>query len=287
MKLTALFAARPTLSFEVFPPKPADPLAPLFDTLRALYAYAPDFISCTYGAGGTNRKRSLAICRSIKDSGFEAVAHFTCVGSRTEAILSALADYRRMDIKNLLILRGDFPPGQAKINGDFCHADELIRFLTERDPSVCLGGACYPEKHADAPSLEADIRFLLSKQQSGASYFISQMCYAPEQFLHFREKARAMGVTVPILVGVMPVFSAESVLRMTSGNGCCVPAPLQTLIDRWGNDGDSFLAAGKEYTAELIRSYQELGVDGLHLYTMNRNRDVTDILDLVGITKSV
>ncbi len=286
MKIGKMLKERHSVSFEVFPPKSEHPIEPLLDTLKHLYSLQPDFISVTYGAGGTNRGRNMEVIRSIIENGSTGVlAHFTCIGNSKEQIRSALQDYMDAGVENVLALRGDLPKGWTGTNGDFPHADELIQFLSSLQSSFSIGGACYPEKHLDAPTIESDLDCMLRKQDSGAEFFISQLCHDSNTFIEFLNRARKAGVTVPVLVGIMPVLNRDSTIRMAFTNGCSIPAPLSVLIGKYGDNPESFCAAGKEYTAEMVRNYLDYGVDGLHFYTMNRYRDIVDILSISGISK--
>ena len=199
MKIIDCINQRQTLSFEVFPPKADKPLEPLMDTLERLYAFAPDFISCTYGAMGSNKGRNLEVVSAIQSSGkSESLSHYTCVGNCRTDVFEALEEYAGAGVENLLALRGDFPSGFTGTDGDFLHADGLISYIRSKMDRFCIAAACYPEKHLLADSLDADIDALLKKQDAGASYLISQLCYSVESFLRFMDLARKRGVTLPI-----------------------------------------------------------------------------------------
>ena len=286
MRIKNILDSHRSFSLEVFPPKSDQPLEPLLDTLNHLYSFRPDFISVTYGAGGTNRGRNMEVLRSILNSGrTEVMAHFTCIGSSREQISSAIQDYSDAGVENVLALRGDLPKGWLGTNGDFHHADELIRFLSSTHPQFSIGAACYPETHIEATSQESDLDVLLYKQDAGAEFFVSQLCHDPDAFLRFRDHAKSRGISVPILVGVMPVLSKDPIIRMAVSNGCSIPASLSSIIGKYGDSPDSFRSAGKDFTVSLIRQYLNSGVDGIHVYTMNRYRDVSDILENSGFCK--
>ena len=174
MKIIEKIQSGPTLSFEVYPPKLDKPLEPLLDTLQKLYALNPDFISCTYGAMGSNKGRNLEVVSGIQKSGeSEALSHYTCVGNSRQDVKEALKEYAAAGVENLLALRGDFPAGVAQTNGDFAHANELISYIRQEASSFCIAAACYPEKHLLADSLEKDIDALLKKQDAGASFLMT------------------------------------------------------------------------------------------------------------------
>jgi len=284
MKLIEQIRQQKTLSFEVFPPKSDKPIEPLLDTLKQLNRLSPDFISCTYGAMGCNKGRNLEFVSSIQKSGVcEALSHYTCVGNHREDVLQALSEYASAGVENLLALRGDFPAGAVQTQGDFEHANELISFIRSQTDQFCIAGACYPEKHLLADTLEKDIDALLLKQEAGASYFLSQLCYSVENFLRFRDRAYIRGVRLPMLVGVLPLLKKDGLVRMTLSNGCSIPAEVSALVGRYGADEESFHDAGHTFTVELVRRFLQEGVDGIHLYTLNRYSDVANVVFDAGL----
>jgi len=274
----------PTLSFEVFPPKLQKPIEPLIETLEKLYALKPDFISCTYGAMGSNKGRNLEVVSGIQHGGrSEALSHYTCVGNSKQDVQQALQSYADAGVTNLLALRGDFPAGVAHTNGDFSHANELISYIRNTTDRFCLGAACYPEKHLLADSLERDIDSLKQKQDAGASFLITQLCYSVENYLRFVERARSRGVTLPIVAGVLPLLKKDGLVRMTLSNGCSIPAEVAALVGRYGESEESFRAAGHAFTVSLVNRFLQVGVSGIHLYTLNRYEDVADVVFDAGI----
>ena len=288
MKIIDRIQAGTTLSFEVFPPKADKPLEQLLATLEQLYTLAPDFISCTYGAMGSNKGRNLEVVRSIQQSGAcEALSHYTCVGNSREDVLEALKEYASCGVENLLALRGDFPAGVAQTNGDFAHANELISFIRQKTDRFSLAAACYPEKHLLADSLNADIDALLKKQEAGAAFLMTQLCYSVENYLRFVDRARARGVTLPIVAGVLPLLKKDGLVRMTLSNGCSIPAEVASLVGRYGESEESFRAAGHAFTVSLVERLLREGASGVHLYTLNRFEDVADLVYDTGIRSRV
>ncbi|PKM40520.1 MAG: 5,10-methylenetetrahydrofolate reductase [Firmicutes bacterium HGW-Firmicutes-9] len=284
MKIIDRIQSGLTLSFEVFPPKADKPLEPLHDTLEQLYSLNPDFISCTYGAMGSNKGRNLEVVRSIQQSGkCEALSHYTCVGNSREDVLSALSDYTEAGVENLLALRGDFPAGVAETKGDFAHANELIAFIRSQTSRFSLAAACYPEKHLLAESMDSDIDALLKKQDAGADFLMTQLCYSVENYLRFIDRARKRGVTLPIVAGVLPLLKKDGLVRMTLSNGCSIPAEVASLVGRYGAEEESFRAAGHEFTVSLVQRLIQEGANGIHLYTLNRFEDVADLVRDAGI----
>lgn len=277
-----------TLSFEVFPPKADKPLEPLMQTLAELYTLTPDFISCTYGAMGSNKGRNLEVVQHIQKSGHcEALSHYTCVGNTREDVRAALSDYANAGVENLLALRGDFPAGIAETHGDFAHANELIEFILNETDQFSLAAACYPEKHLLADSLEEDIEALLKKQDAGADFLMTQLCYSAENYLRFVDRARTRGVTLPIVAGVLPLLKKDGLVRMTLSNGCSIPAEVASLVGRYGEHEESFRAAGHAFTVSLVQRLLREGVSGIHLYTLNRFEDVEQLVYDAGIREKV
>ena len=284
MQIADVLQRHKTFSFEVFPPKLDQPIEPLYETLEQLYTFRPDFISCTYGAGGTNKGRNTEIVHAIQSSGQTvALAHFTCIGNTRSDIRAAMEEYQSLGVRNVLALRGDLPADWTGTRGDFAHADELIAFVRSLRPDLCVAAAAYPEKHLTAPSLVADIDCLKRKQDNGAAFFMTQLCHDPDAFARFVEQARAQGITLPIVAGIMPVLNKDAVIRMAVSNGCSIPAALSCIIGRYGNDPDAFRQAGKEFTAASFVRFLNAGADGLHIYTLNRFKAVSDIIALSGM----
>ncbi len=284
MKIIDQLHSGKTLSFEVFPPKQEKPIEPLLETLEKLYALKPDFISCTYGAMGSNKGRNLEVVSSIqRGRKSEALSHYTCVGNRKQDVLQALEAYDAAGVQNILALRGDFPAGAAHTNGDFSHANELISFIRNEFDHFCIGAACYPEKHLLADSLDRDIDALKRKQDAGASFLITQLCYSVENYLRFVDRARHRGVTIPIVAGVLPLLKKDGLVRMTLSNGCSIPAEVAALVGRYGDSEESFRAAGHAFTVSLVKRFLQEGASGVHLYTLNRYEDVADVVFDAGI----
>lgn len=286
IKISDIMKRRMSFSFEVFPPKDDQPMEPLLGALDALYGYKPDFISCTYGAGGSNAGRNVEVMNSIKQSGRSVpVTHFTCIGHTRETVSAQLDAYLAAGIDHVLALRGDLPAGWSDTRGDFAYATDLVRFIRERyGDRFCVAVSGSPEGHIAAKSLTADVAFLRMKQDLGADFIMTQLTYDMEQFKRWLDIIRGAGVTLPVDVGVMPALNKDACVRMClSMNGCAIPRSLAEVISRNYNDPAAFKAAGKEYTAAQIHEYMALGVDGIHIYALNKSEDVSEIIDMAGI----
>lgn len=260
----------PLFSLEVFPPRRNAPVGTIYDTLDGLQGLAPAFISVTYGTGKSKDRTATArIANTIRgEYGIPAVAHLTAQYLDREAADVALDLFEVAKVDGVLALRGDSVEGQTPA-GVFEYASELVSYIRENRPQLKIYGACYPEKHPQAATLEEDIDNLKKKVDAGVSHLISQLFYDNEDFLRFVDKVRAAGIDVPIEAGIMPVMNAKSVLRMSKMCESRVPEKLAVLLDKWGSDTALLKEAGIAYASEQICDLAARGVDGVHLYTMN------------------
>jgi methylenetetrahydrofolate reductase (NADPH) len=258
---------RPTLSFEIFPPKGKASLDKVFETVDALASLAPDLISVTYGAGGTSRDNTVEIASKIQNSyNIPALAHLSCVGSTREDIARILAELKEKGVKNILALRGDLAEGETL--KDFHYAADLVRFIRQ-GYDFNVYAACYPEKHIEAVSMDDDLRYLKEKVDCGVNALISQLFFDNRSFYEFRDRARALGVRVPIVAGIMPITSAKQIDRMVSMCGATVPDSVQRFIKAFGHNSMAMKEAGVAHATEQIVDLLATGVDGIHIYTMN------------------
>lgn len=288
MKIIDVLKERMSFSFEVFPPKTDKGMENLKAAMKHYYEFKPDFISCTYGSGGTNAGRNAEVCELLKKEGAtEVMTHFTCIGNSKENIKSEIQHYQSLGIENILAMRGDLPEGWEGTKGDFSNADGLINYIKKKFPDFCIAAACYPEKHILAPSFSSDIAHLRTKQDNGAEFLVSQLCHDVDAFIIFIDRIRKAGITIPVVLGVMPVLNKDAIIRMTLSNGCSIPAELSAIIGRYGDDPDDFRKAGIEYTVNQIFRFIEAGIVGLHLYTLNRYKDVETIITSSGIRKGL
>ena len=270
MKIAKLFEnGRTVFSFEIFPPKKDGSIDTIYSTLAALSDLRPDFISVTYGAGGSAAGCStIELAEYIKEKCHtEAVAHLTCVNSTKSDIDRIIKDFESHGIENVLALRGDinpdFPPKE-----DFKHASDLISYMKERS-DLGFSGACYPECHAESANIVDDIRNLKIKVDAGASHLISQLFFDNNCFYEFIEKARIAGINVPIEAGIMPCVNAKQINRMVTMCGASLPPKFVKLIQRYGDNEEAMRDAGIAYAVDQIIDLVANGVDGIHLYTMN------------------
>ncbi|KEJ93170.1 methylenetetrahydrofolate reductase [NAD(P)H] [Synergistes jonesii] len=257
---------KPTLSFEIFPPKGKGDLSKIFDTVDALASLDPDLISVTYGAGGTSRENTAEIASRIQnDYAIPALAHLTCIGSTREEMRATLGRLRDMGIKNILAMRGDIDGEGTK---DFAHASDLIRFINE-NYKFNIFAACYPEKHIEAYSMEEDLAHLSDKCRFGVDVLISQLFFDNAYFYKFRDSVRKLGISAPIEAGIMPVTSPSQISRMVTMCGASMPPAVQKIVRAYGHNSMAMREAGIAYATNQIIDLLAEGVDGIHLYTMN------------------
>ena len=260
-----------SLSFEVFPPKKWEDFPGLYETLDELKGLHPEFISCTYGAGGSNSKKTAEIASHIENElGIRSIAHLTCAALTEDKLLSTIENFKNAGIHSVLALRGDKPFDMSEedfANRQYKHPSEIIPIL--KKAGFRVAAACYPEKHPQAATLEEDIDNLKKKVDAGVTHLISQLFYDNEDFLRFLDKARTAGIDVPIEAGIMPVMNAKSVLNMSSKCQSKIPEKLGIMLDKWGSDKALLKEAGIAYASEQICDLVARGVDGVHLYTMN------------------
>jgi methylenetetrahydrofolate reductase (NADPH) len=240
MKISEILTRKKTLSFEIFPPKREDETFTLIsETIKQMDSWSPDFISVTYGALGNTLSNTTKIARYIKEnSKAEPLAHITCVASTTTKVDEVCSELKEYGVENLLTLRGDMPKNiEGPILSDFKHASDLARYIGWKWNGVfSMAGACYPEKHPEAPNLSTDIKYMKIKQDSGMEFFNSQLFFDNEVFYHFLLKARKAGITVPIIPGIMPVTNYAQLDRMIQITGCNVPIKLWNYFDRYKDD---------------------------------------------------
>ncbi|AQS59562.1 methylenetetrahydrofolate reductase [NAD(P)H] [Desulforamulus ferrireducens] len=286
MKISALFKEKkPVISFEIFPPKTTTPIETIFNTLEEMVKLKPDFISVTYGAGGSSRDRTREIASRIKNQyKVEALAHLTCVGHTTAEIDKILKDLESENIENVLALRGDPPADQPDYDFsacDFQYASDLVRHI-KNCSNMSVGAAAYPEGHVHCKRLSEDMHWLKYKVDQGVDFLVTQIYFDNRIFYNFIENARRIGINCPVSPGIMPVLNAKQIKRMITLCGASMPAKLLILVDKYGDSPEDMEKAGIEYASRQVQDLLDNGVDGIHLYTMNKYQQITEILRNVG-----
>ncbi len=273
-------AGKPVFSFEFMPPKTPEDTEALYETVRDLARLRPSFVSVTYGAGGGTRRMTVDVVARIKrEIGLEAMAHLTCVGHSANDIAEILDHFQQEGIENVLALRGDPPRGQKDFvqpEGGFAYAQELVRFIRSRW-GFCLGGAGYPEGHLEAPDFETDLTHLKEKVDAGVDFLITQLFFDPAHYFRFVESARATGIQVPILPGIMPVTNVKSLERFTSRCGASIPPALRATLERVRDDDEAVICAGIEWATDQCEALLAGGAPGIHFYTLNRSRSAARV----------
>ncbi len=270
MKTSDLFKTKTVLSFEVFPPKPTADESTIYDTLSALKGLRPDAISVTYGAaGGKNCAKTLEIASAVKNRyGIESVAHLPCIGLSKAEVSEILRQLKQEGIENILALRGDLPQDMPS-GGDFNHANELVSFIRE-NADFNIIAACCPEGHPESGSIIEDIQHLKRKVDAGASQLITQLFLDNDYFYKFQERAVLAGIHVPTEAGIMPVTNKKSIERMVQMCGVQLPKKFMKIIEKYEHDPEALRDAGIAYAVDQIVDLITQGVDGIHLYTMNK-----------------
>lgn len=274
MRIDEIIASNgPTFSVEFFPPKTAEATEALFATARSLRELDPDFVSVTYGAGGSTRDGTVEITQALKeDLGYETMAHLSCVGETAEGIAATLDRIEAAGIENVFALRGDPPRGQEDFvqpEGGLGSAAELTAFIGERW-DFTVGGACFPEIHPEAPDLATDLAYLKTKVEAGASFLITQLFFDNQVYFDFVAAARAAGIGVPIVAGVIPVASFAQTKRICELCDASIPAPLERAFSAAGGDEKAEFELGVAYAAQQCAELLVAGAPGIHFYALNR-----------------
>ncbi len=258
------------MSFEIFPPKPTDSESTIYETLDGLKNLRPDFISVTYGAsGGSNCSKTLEIASAVKNRyKVESVAHLPCINLSRKNVLEIIRGLEENGIENILALRGDIS-SDTQPGGEFFHANELIEFIRENGDFNIIA-ACYPEGHPESKGLIDDIRNTKRKVDSGASHLITQLFLDNDYFYTFRERSVLAGIDVPIEAGIMPVTNKAQIQRMVKLCGIDLPKKFVRMIEKYGDNPTAMRDAGIAYAVDQIVDLISQGVEGIHLYTMNK-----------------
>jgi methylenetetrahydrofolate reductase (NADPH) len=285
MKIADLFNKKKVVySFEIFPPKLNSSIEIIYNTLSQLENLKPDYLSVTYGAGGSSvQNRTCEIASIIKNKyDIEPLSHLTCINSKKEEVKKILDTLKQNNVSNILAMRGDKSPNTIA-SENFQYSYQLMDFI-KQNSSYNLAGACYPEGHPECESLEKDIEYMKLKEESGAEFFITQLFFENSVFYEFLEQVRKIGIKAPIQVGIMPVTSTKQIERIVYLSGAKIPHKLSKLLARYGNNKEAMTQAGIMYATEQIVDLLENNVDGIHLYSMNNlniARKITENIDSI------
>jgi methylenetetrahydrofolate reductase (NADPH) len=276
-----LGGSSPAISFEFFPPKDQEGVDRLFAAVADLAPFAPAYVSVTYGAGGSTRQLTVELVGRIqREVGIEAMAHLTCVGATQAELSSVLDQLEAGGVQNVIALRGDPPKGATSFvaaEGGFAHASELAAFIRARG-KFCIAGACYPERHPEAVSLEADLAQLKRKVDAGAEFLITQLFFDNADYFSFVERARQLGIKVPIIAGIMPVTNVSQIKRFTAMCGARMPDALMQELELVAADADAVGEIGVQHAVTQCRELLAKGAPGVHFYTLNRSKATVEIL---------
>lgn len=279
---------RPTVSFEFYPPKNDEGWTALYKTIEQLKPLAPDYVSVTYGAGGSTRAKTVELCGKIQNEiGIDVMAHLTCVGHTADEVGGILSQLAAANVKNVLALRGDPPTGGpwTKTAGGFEHADELVAYVRgQGDFFVACAG--FPEGHPQCLNLRRDLEHLKAKVDAGAHAVVTQLFFDNADFLRFRDECRNIGITVPIVAGIMPIGNVGQIKRFVTMCGAKIPNRLLTKLESLEGNADDVYKAGIEYATNQCRDLIFHGVDGLHFYTLNKSPATVDIVRQLGVTRA-
>jgi len=260
-----------TLSFEVFPPKKDTDFADVEAAALGIAAFKPDYMSVTYGAGGSTKGHTIQLAREIQEKyDVPTIAHLTCVCASKEGIKTALADMKNAGIENILALRGDIPKNyDGQVFAEFSHASELVELIKETG-DLCVGGACYPEVHPDSANKHEDIIGLKKKVDAGCDYLTTQMFFDNNIFFNFMYRIREAGISVPIIPGIMPITRRVQVKNAVKLSGCNVPERFKSIVDAFGDTEAAMRQAGIAYATDQIIDLMANGVKHIHVYSMNK-----------------
>ena len=282
MKIKDILKSKRTISCEFFPPRDSDGIPAVLRTAGRIRSYNPDFVSVTYGAGGSTRAFTEEITSSLKrDTDLEVMAHLTCVAQTEEEVHTALVRLDELGIENVIALRGDPPTGQDNFvpaEGGFKHATELLRHVRDNF-EFCLAAACYPEGHVESSDLITDMNYVKMKVENGANFLVTQLFYDNQDFFRLMERAETLGIDVPIIAGILPILNTNQIRRFTSLCGSKIPDELDIQLERYVDDDDAVRELGIEYATRQVQELWDQGIAGVHFYVLNRNYSVSKILD--------
>lgn len=295
MSIKQLFEEKkPILSFEIFPPKPESDISVVYRAIDGLVDLNPDFISVTYGALGTSQGNTVEMASYIKNHHHkEALAHLTCINNTAAEMDQTLDRLEQAGIENILALRGDKPNGAGGaghgrdigINGDFRFAKDLVRQIKQRE-QFSVAAACYPEGHLESPSPEMDILYIKDKVDHGVDFLITQLFLDNDMFYDYFNKLRRNQIDVPVVAGILPVLNKKQIARITELSGCSLPPKFKRILEKYESDELALRQAGTAYAIEQIIDLFSWGIDGIHLYTMNRIDTTREIINSIHYIKN-
>jgi methylenetetrahydrofolate reductase (NADPH) len=270
------------ISLEFFPPKTPEGMTKLAAARAELYALRPEFCSVTYGAGGSTQMGTLQVVQSIRDEGVEGVPHFTCIGATRASVGQTLDGFKAAGVKRLVALRGDLPSGSGSF-GEFRYATELIEQIRRHSGDhFHVEVAAYPEMHPQARSPEADLKAFAAKVAAGANSAITQMFFNADAYFRFVDEVRALGITVPVVPGIMPITNSSGLMRFADNSGCEIPRWIRLRLQSFGDDSQSIKAFGLDVMAALCERLVAGGVPSLHFYTMNQSAATLALAAAIG-----
>ena len=273
MKISEILNSKKvTISFEIFPPKKQEAFDSVKKTALSLSSLKPDFISITYGAGGSTQTNTSDLAQAVEKSGTASLAHLTCVRSTKEQLLQTIQTLKQKNITNVLALRGDLPKnafeGENLFPSGFFHASDLVPLLKQN--GFCVGGACYPEGHPESSNRDTDIENLKHKVEAGVDFLTTQMIFDNDMLYSFLYRLQSAGIHVPVLAGIMPITNANQVSKMVDLSNAYIPRKLLSFCDRFRNDSEAMKQAGIAYATDQIIDLISNGIRGIHIYTMNK-----------------
>jgi methylenetetrahydrofolate reductase (NADPH) len=292
MFIKDIFASkkRPVLSFEIFPPKKDTPIDTIFTTIENLKDLKPDFISVTYGAGGSSKDRTAEISSLVKHKyGIEALAHLTCISSTKDQIEDILHMLKDNNIKNILALRGDLPQDKNfkfPTPLHYHYAKDLISQIKQNN-QYSIAAACYPEGHIECSDLHKDIAYLKEKVDTGTDYLITQLFFDNERFYDFLDKIRKVGINIPVTAGIMPLISKKQIERCLSFSKAALPKKFTRILEKHGDNPEALQEAGIAFATDQIIDLLSYQVDGIHIYTMNRPKTARRIVENISVFRNL
>jgi methylenetetrahydrofolate reductase (NADPH) len=276
-------ARRFTLSFELFPPKTSAGEASLYENVGHLMAFQPDVVTCTFGAGGSTRDKTLEITSQVRQRfGVRVASHLTCVGSTCDQLRGYLRDARGAGVENIVALRGDPPKGEAAfkpVEGGLRYASELVELIRREFPSFGIAVAGYPETHQEATSPQADLENLARKVKAGGDCVITQLFYDNADFFRFRDRCQELGITAPIIPGILPVTNLAQIQRIASLCKACLPDDFVAELSQKGDDADWQFQVGIRRATEQVQELIDAGIPGIHFYVLNKSPATAAVLN--------